>query len=57
MSNAFTNVIEHCKHNPLDTLLLVLHAYAGDLIGMRRSNGDPQTHKEISFDRAKVRAN
>ncbi|WP_020683914.1 hypothetical protein [Marinobacterium rhizophilum] len=52
MSNAFINVIEHCKHNPLDTLLLVLHACAGDLIGGPR----PQTHKEIPFDWAKVRA-
>jgi predicted metal-dependent enzyme (double-stranded beta helix superfamily) len=44
----------HAIHNPLDTPLLVLHAYAGDLIGTPRSNWDPETHKEIPFDWAKV---
>ncbi len=28
----------HAIHNPLDTPLLVLHAYGGDLIGTPRSN-------------------
>lgn len=51
-----TDVI-HAIRNPLDTPLLVLHAYGGDLFATPRSNWDPETHKEIPFDWEKVRSN
>lgn len=48
------NVI-HAIRNLLDTPLLVLHAYGGDLFATPRSNWDPETHKEIPYDWQKVR--
>jgi len=47
----------HAIRNPLDTPLLALHAYGGDLFATPRSNWDPETHKEIPFDWEKVRSN
>lgn len=44
----------HAIRNPLDTPLLALHAYAGDLFATPRSNWDPETHEEIPFDWEKV---
>jgi predicted metal-dependent enzyme (double-stranded beta helix superfamily) len=46
----------HAICNPLDTPLVVLHAYGGDLFGTPRSNWDPETHEEIPFDWQKVRS-
>jgi predicted metal-dependent enzyme (double-stranded beta helix superfamily) len=46
----------HSIRNPLDTPLVVLHAYGGDLFGTPRSNWDPETHEEIPFDWRKVRS-
>ena len=46
----------HAIRNPLDTPLLVLHAYGGDLFATPRSNWDPETHEEIPFDWEKVRS-
>ena len=46
----------HTIRNPLDTPLLVLHAYGGDLFATPRSNWDPETHREIPFDWEKVRS-
>lgn len=46
----------HAIRNPLDTPLLVLHAYGGDLFATARSNWDPETHEEIPFDWEKVRS-
>ena len=46
----------HAIRNPLDTPLVVLHAYGGDLFAIPRSNWDPKTHKEIPFDWKKVRS-
>lgn len=40
----------HAIRNPLDTPLLVLHAYGGDLFGVARSSWDPETQEEIPFD-------
>jgi len=40
----------HSIRNPLDTALVALHAYGGDLFAVARSNWDPQTHEEIPFD-------
>lgn len=45
----------HAIRNPLDTPLVVLHAYGGDLFATPRSNWDPETHTEVSFDWQKVR--
>ncbi|MGW8367692.1 MAG: hypothetical protein ACWGPN_03305 [Gammaproteobacteria bacterium] len=47
----------HAIRNPLDTPLVVLHAYGGDLFSTPRSNWDATTHKEIPFDWEKVRSN
>lgn len=47
----------HAIRNPLATPLLVLHAYGGDLFAIRRSNWDPETHKEIPFDWEKASSN
>jgi len=44
----------HAIHNPLDTPLLALHAYGGDLLSTPRSNWDPETHEEIPYDWEKV---
>lgn len=44
----------HSISNPLQTPLVVLHAYGGDLFATPRSNWDPETHKEIPFDWQKV---
>ena len=44
----------HAIHNPLDTPLLALHAYGGDLLSTPRSNWDPETREEIPFDWEKV---
>ncbi|MEQ8766159.1 MAG: hypothetical protein RL885_19740 [Planctomycetota bacterium] len=46
----------HAIHNPLDSPLLVLHAYGGDLFTTDRSNWDPETHEEIPYDWSKVRS-
>lgn len=46
----------HAIRNPLDTPLLVLHAYGGDLFATPRSNWDPETHREIPFDWGKARS-
>lgn len=46
----------HAIRNPLDTPLLVLHAYGGDLFSTPRSNWDAETHKEIPFEWEKVRS-
>lgn len=46
----------HAICNPLDTPLLVLHAYGGDLFTTPRSNWDPDTYKETPFDWSKVRS-
>jgi predicted metal-dependent enzyme (double-stranded beta helix superfamily) len=46
----------HAIHNPLDTPLLALHAYGGDLLSTPRSNWDPETHEEIPYDWDKVRS-
>lgn len=40
----------HSIRNPLDTVLVALHAYGGDLFAVARSNWDPQTHQEMPFD-------
>lgn len=40
----------HAICNPIDTPLLALHAYGGDLFGVDRSSWDPETHEEIPFD-------
>lgn len=45
----------HAIRNPLDTPLLVLHAYGGDLFSTPRSNWNPETHEEVPFDWEKVR--
>lgn len=45
----------HAIRNPLDTPLLVLHAYGGDLFATSRSNWDPETQKEIPYVWEKVR--
>jgi predicted metal-dependent enzyme (double-stranded beta helix superfamily) len=45
----------HAICNPLDTPLLVLHAYGGDLFATPRSSWDPETLEEISFDWEKSR--
>jgi predicted metal-dependent enzyme (double-stranded beta helix superfamily) len=39
----------HGISNPLDTGLLALHAYGGDLLTTPRSTWDPETHHEIPF--------
>lgn len=44
----------HAIRNPLESPLLMLHAYGGDLFATPRSNWDPVTHKEIPFDWEKV---
>jgi predicted metal-dependent enzyme (double-stranded beta helix superfamily) len=44
----------HAISNPLEEPLLALHAYGGDLLGTARSNWDPETHEEISYDWEKV---
>lgn len=44
----------HAIANPLDTPLLAVHAYGGDLFATPRSNWDPETQKEIPFDWEKV---
>ena len=54
LSNA-ADVI-HAIRNPLDTPLLVLHAYGGDLFATPRSTWDAETHEEIPFDWEKVRS-
>ncbi|MGA8259980.1 MAG: hypothetical protein WB783_07195 [Arenicellales bacterium] len=46
----------HAIRNPLDTPLLVLHAYGGDLFATPRSNWDPEAHEEIPYDWEKVRS-
>jgi len=46
----------HAICNPLDTPLLVLHAYGGDLFSIARSSWDAETHEEIPFDWKKVRS-
>jgi predicted metal-dependent enzyme (double-stranded beta helix superfamily) len=46
----------HAIRNPLDTPLVVVHAYGGDLFSTPRSNWDPETHKEIPFDWSRVRS-
>jgi predicted metal-dependent enzyme (double-stranded beta helix superfamily) len=46
----------HAIRNPLDTPLLVLHAYGGDIFSIPRSNWDAETHKETPFDWEKVRS-
>jgi predicted metal-dependent enzyme (double-stranded beta helix superfamily) len=46
----------HAIRNPLETPLLVLHAYGGDLFGVSRSSWDPETHEEIPYDWEKVRS-
>ena len=46
----------HSIRNPLDEPLLALHAYGGDLFATPRSNWDPETHEEKSFDWQKVRS-
>lgn len=46
----------HSIRNPLDTPLVALHAYAGDLFGVPRSNWDPKTNEEVPFDWQKVRS-
>lgn len=45
----------HAIRNALDTPLLVLHAYGGDLFATSRSNWDPETQKEIPYVWEKVR--
>ncbi|MDG2304092.1 MAG: cysteine dioxygenase family protein [Candidatus Binatia bacterium] len=44
----------HSIGNPLETPLLALHVYGGDLFATPRSNWDPDTHKEIPFAWEKV---
>jgi predicted metal-dependent enzyme (double-stranded beta helix superfamily) len=44
----------HSIHNPRDTELRALHAYGGDLLATPRSNWDPKTHAETSFNWRKV---
>jgi predicted metal-dependent enzyme (double-stranded beta helix superfamily) len=46
----------HSIHNPLDTPLVVLHAYGGDLFATPRSNWNPETNEEVPYDWAKVRS-
>jgi len=46
----------HAIRNPLDTPLVVLHAYGGDLFSIPRSTWDAETHAEIPFDWQKVRS-
>lgn len=46
----------HAIRNPLDTPLLALHAYGGDLLTTPRSNWNPETHEEIPFDWEQVRS-
>jgi len=46
----------HAIRNPLDTPLVVLHVYGGDLFATPRSTWDPETHREDSFDWKKVRS-
>jgi predicted metal-dependent enzyme (double-stranded beta helix superfamily) len=46
----------HAIRNPLNTPLLVLHAYGGDLFATPRSNWDAETHEEIPYDWEKVRS-
>ena len=46
----------HAIRNPLDTPLIALHVYGGDLFSTPRSNWDAETHKEVSFDWKKVRS-
>ncbi|HMB72956.1 MAG TPA: hypothetical protein VKQ06_05250 [Gammaproteobacteria bacterium] len=46
----------HAIRNPLETPLLVLHAYGGDLFATPRSNWDPVTHKEVPYDWKQVRS-
>jgi len=46
----------HAISNPLDTPLVALHAYGGDLFATPRSNWDTETHEEIPFDWRKVRS-
>lgn len=46
----------HAICNPLDTPLLVLHAYGGDLFATPRSNWDPETREEIPYDWQRVRS-
>ena len=40
----------HAIRNPLDTPLLALHDYGGDLFTTPRSTWDAETHEEIPFD-------
>lgn len=40
----------HSISNPLDSPMLVLHAYGGDLLGIERSLWDPETNAETTFD-------
>lgn len=47
----------HAIRNPLDTPLLALHAYGGDLFATPRSSWDPKTYEEIVFDWEKVAQN
>jgi predicted metal-dependent enzyme (double-stranded beta helix superfamily) len=46
----------HAIQNPLDTPLVVLHAYGGDLFATARSSWDPDTHEEIPYDWSNVRS-
>lgn len=46
----------HAISNPLDTPLVVLHAYGGDLFATPRSHWDPETHEEIAFDWERIRS-
>jgi predicted metal-dependent enzyme (double-stranded beta helix superfamily) len=46
----------HAIRNPLDTPLLVLHAYGGDLFATPRSSWDTETHEEIPYDWEQVRS-
>lgn len=46
----------HAIRNPLDTPLLVLHAYGGDLFATPRSSWDAETHEEFAYDWEKVRS-
>lgn len=39
----------HAIHNPLDTPLIAVHVYGGDLLETPRSTWDRETHEELQF--------